>query len=149
MIDTAEIPETTDLPDESWVMPPWMRRYEHLIAGHGGNGVTDLMNRIRTQPNLAFSNVIVFTMCCEISAQVGLLHRFREAKLIPGHAFDEGDVVRVNDDVDVMEMPGHTGIVRVVYAAESSYTVSFGHLGHWTYREDELTLVEMRKETRE
>lgn len=64
---------------EPWVMPEWMKPYEDLIVGHGGNGVTDLMNRLRTQANLAFTNNIVFTMACEISAQVGMLHRLRDA----------------------------------------------------------------------
>lgn len=71
-------------PKEPWVMPEWMVPFEEdgFIAGHGGNGTTDLMNRLRTQENLAFSNSIVFTMACEVSAQVGLLHRLRNAGLL-------------------------------------------------------------------
>jgi hypothetical protein len=71
-------------PKEPWVMPEWMVPFEenNLIAGHGGNGTTDLMNRLRTQDNLAFSNTIVFTMACEIAAQVGLLHRLKKAGLL-------------------------------------------------------------------
>lgn len=74
---------------DSWVMPDWMAPYDKdgLIAGHGGNGVTDLMNRLRTQETLAFSNSIshsyaVFTMAREIAAQVGMLHRLRDAGLL-------------------------------------------------------------------
>lgn len=67
---------------EFWVMPDWMRPYEEHIAGHGGNGVEDLMNRLRQVPNLAFTNTIVFTMACEVNAQVVLFHRLREAGLL-------------------------------------------------------------------
>lgn len=73
------IPPPPPYPTEPWVMPEWMREYEPLIGSHGGNGVTDLMNRLRTQPNLARTNIIVFTMACEVAAQVGILHRLREA----------------------------------------------------------------------
>lgn len=67
---------------ERWAMPEWMEPYRELIAGHGGNGVEDLMNRLRTQENLAFSNAIVFTMACEVHAQVSLLTRLYDAGLL-------------------------------------------------------------------
>lgn len=71
-------------PSTSWVMPEWMIPFEEadLIAGHGGNGVIDLMCRFRDEKNLAFTNIVVFTMACEVSAQVGLLHRLRDAGLL-------------------------------------------------------------------
>lgn len=67
---------------EPWIMPEWMKTYEDQIVGHGGNGVTDLMNRLRTQKNLAFTNIIVFTMACEVAAQVALLYRLKNAGLL-------------------------------------------------------------------
>lgn len=83
-----------------WTMPEWMLPYESLIAGDGGNGVTDLMNRLRTQKNLAFTNIIVFTMACEVSAQVGLLHRLRNAGLLC-----EGSVHHDHPSTDSSDVP--------------------------------------------
>ena len=63
-------------------MPEWMEPYREVIAGHGGNGVDDLMNRLQTQPNLSRTNIIVFTMACEVAAQVSLLHRLHVQGLL-------------------------------------------------------------------
>jgi hypothetical protein len=70
--------------EEPWVMPEWMVPFEEqgLLFGHGGNGTTDLINRLRTIDNLAFTNAIVFTMAMQMEAQVGLLHRLRNAGLL-------------------------------------------------------------------
>lgn len=87
-------------PDEPWVMPDWMLPYESLIAGHGGNGVTDLMNRLRTQKNLPFTNAIVFTMCCEVAAQVHLLNRLRDDGLLR-----EGSVSHDDPSTDSTDVP--------------------------------------------
>lgn len=63
-----------------WLVPDWMKPYEHLITGHGGNGVEDIMNR--NEPNLAFTNIIVYAMKCEVYGQVGMLTRLYEAGLL-------------------------------------------------------------------
>lgn len=68
--------------EEPWVMPEWMKPYEQFIVGCGGNSVTDLMNRLRTQKNLVATNAIVFTMACEVEAQVLLLHRLSNSNLL-------------------------------------------------------------------
>jgi hypothetical protein len=68
---------------EDWVMPEWMEPYRDQIAGDGGNGVEDLMNRLRHNgENLAFSNIIVYVMACEVEAQVGILTRLHNAGLL-------------------------------------------------------------------
>lgn len=80
---------------ELWETPEWMKPYEGQIFGHGGNGVADLMNRLRQESNLAFSNSVVFTMACEVSAQVGLLSRLREEGLLRGCPMREMEVIKV------------------------------------------------------
>lgn len=67
---------------EDWVMPEWMEPYRDQIVGDGGNGVEDLMNRLRNEKNLAFSNIIVFAMACEIESQVHMLTRLHNAGLL-------------------------------------------------------------------
>lgn len=144
-VDELEIPaRESPYPTEPWVMPDWMLPYEPFIAGHGGNGVTDLMNRLRTQRTLAFSNIIVFTMCCEVSAQVHLLTRLREANILP--KFAVGDVVEVAEGA---EAAGKTGRVHVAHDPEPQYTVTFDSdrgiaaEGFWTYRSHELVRPEV------
>ena len=80
----VEIVTTTDTgaarePEKLWEFPEWMEPYRELIDGHGGNEIEELVNRPNKQPNLAFTNMLVFVMACETYAQVRLLERLHAA----------------------------------------------------------------------
>lgn len=74
-------------------LPAWFEQYRDLIAGTGGNGVEDLLERLHT-PHLAFTNLPVFTMSTMVQAQVQLLHRLRERNLLVAGTPNPGYVGR-------------------------------------------------------
>lgn len=67
-----------------WEMPDWMEPYRDFIGETGGNSVEDLLHRLKTTEQLAFTNLPVFALAISVQAQVTMLARLHEAGLLRG-----------------------------------------------------------------
>lgn len=63
---------------KEWIMPKWMEIYRHLFVNTGGNTIERLMNG-HTAMQI---NAPVAFLEMSVEAQVGLLHRLKEAGLL-------------------------------------------------------------------
>jgi hypothetical protein len=66
---------------KKWKMPAWMEPYRDSFCNTGGNSIEELMNDRST--NIA-NNAVRVALITAVDAQVGLLCRLRERKVLSG-----------------------------------------------------------------
>lgn len=65
-----------------WTMPEWMTRYVDLIHGCAPDQIEKFLYRLQHERNLAFTNIVVFSMCMDVKSQVDMLQRLHAAGLL-------------------------------------------------------------------
>lgn len=63
-------------------IPAEVKPYFHLFNNTGGNDVEDLWKRYHTEKNMAFSNIVLFTMCASVESQINLIMRLKREGLL-------------------------------------------------------------------
>lgn len=75
--DTKE--ETTY---EPYRLPAELEPYRQMIVNTGGNTVEELIDALRTNPRLSFSNIILFELAVAVQSQISLLQQLRKAGVL-------------------------------------------------------------------
>lgn len=72
-VESAKSAEPRVMP---WVMPDWMKQYEHMIGNTGGNSIAELMNDHNcTMRNNAVRSVLIIS----VESQITTLTRLHKA----------------------------------------------------------------------
>jgi hypothetical protein len=66
----------------SYKFPEHLEKYRPLISNTGGNSVENLLDRLKNEEGLAFSNIVVFTMAISVECQISLLARLYKEGLL-------------------------------------------------------------------
>lgn len=75
--------ERSDFPHVQEWQHDMIDKYGTVLNNTGGNDPRNLLERFATEPRLASSNIVVFTLACSIRSQLQLLLVLEEKGILP------------------------------------------------------------------